>query len=477
MSSTTAESVVLTLLVVTASLSLVPPSTGAEEPLDGPWWWPTQGQWLETDAFTFDDVADPPGMLFFGSESALDGDTLVVSTQVDMFTDVGTCDHYQHGDTGCDWVFVFNRAPKGDWHQTAQLVPQDARLGDTFGYSLAVDEESGVIVVGNPGTNEQSNQIYIFERDQEGAWQETATFEWINPDPPWNTFGRSVAVSGYTVATTGNKETYVIEKIDGVWTQTTVLPGGAGPRGLALEGDVLVNKHNLREPRECPPTGDTKKPRVQIWERTESDWELIHHFNPKKEHGNRSQTSPTRLALSSDGSTLLIGAAVDRRVMGVHTEHCVHLNAPEPIGNVTVNTIFGAAGAVGSAWIYERIGDEWLQTADIPNPTPNQGDATFHSLFGASVSIDGDIALIGAEGDVYNGGPGSGAAFVYKKTDDGWILDAKLRNHDSSPIDEFGSSVAVSGDTLVVGAQTNKPIGTLHVYESMSDWMGRTIVG
>ena len=76
--------------------------------------------------------------------------------------------------------------------------------------------------------------------------------------------------------------------------------------------------------------------------------------------------------------------------------------------------------------------------------------------FGYAVAIDGNTAVIGARNADPNLGDGSidgaGAAYVYIHNGRGWVLDATLAAKDASEGDTFGVSVAISGNTIIVGA-------------------------
>lgn len=68
--------------------------------------------------------------------------------------------------------------------------------------------------------------------------------------------------------------------------------------------------------------------------------------------------------------------------------------------------------------------------------------------FGVSVSISGDTAVIGADFD-----SGHGAAYIYREIDSRWVEEAKLSAGDPQPLDLFGFASSISGDTAVVGAR------------------------
>jgi hypothetical protein len=72
------------------------------------------------------------------------------------------------------------------------------------------------------------------------------------------------------------------------------------------------------------------------------------------------------------------------------------------------------------------------------------------SLYGASVAVSGDTALVGAPGN-----PGdTEAVYVFVKQPAGWVQQAKLAASDGTDSDSFGAAVALDGDTAVIGAQT-----------------------
>jgi hypothetical protein len=98
------------------------------------------------------------------------------------------------------------------------------------------------------------------------------------------------------------------------------------------------------------------------------------------------------------------------------------------------------------------------------------GDAAADDLFGISVAIDGDTVVIGAYGDRLGSGWGAGSAYVFRTTDGGATYDqvAKLTASDAASMDYFGWSVAIYGDTIVVGAnqQYNGGSGSAYVFHT-----------
>ena len=115
--------------------------------------------------------------------------------------------------------------------------------------------------------------------------------------------------------------------------------------------------------------------------------------------------------------------------------------------------IFGAIGAddagemSGSAYIYERINQAWVKKARL---TPFDGVAD--DKFGRTVAIDGNLAIVGSPFHTAVG-TDAGAAYIYRYNGTSWLFEAKIIGPDTAAYDNFGISVAISGDTALIGAR------------------------
>lgn len=108
----------------------------------------------------------------------------------------------------------------------------------------------------------------------------------------------------------------------------------------------------------------------------------------------------------------------------------------------------------GAAYIFEFILGTWVQTAKLESSDIQPGD-----LFGNTVSISGDILLIGAPGDDDHGSR-SGSVYVFEFDGSGWKESAKLNASDAGSTDSFGSSLSVFASTAVIGSARNDENGT-----------------
>lgn len=103
----------------------------------------------------------------------------------------------------------------------------------------------------------------------------------------------------------------------------------------------------------------------------------------------------------------------------------------------------------GAAYVYERANRRWGRQAKL---APQNGDAG--DRFGTSVALDGTAVLVGASADEERGDR-AGAAYVFERTNEGWSQQSKLLAHDGDSDDAFGASVALDTQTgtALVGAR------------------------
>ena len=137
------------------------------------------------------------------------------------------------------------------------------------------------------------------------------------------------------------------------------------------------------------------------------------------------------------------------------TELKLAASDPEAVSNfgrsvaVSGNHLIIGRGApyelsLGAAYIFARNGSTWTQQAKLTN-----SDAAVFDGYGSAVSIDGDWAVVGA-----SGAGSQGKVYVYHRNGSTWTEEAQLVP--SAPgSDLFGTSVSITGNTLVVGTWTS----------------------
>ena len=110
----------------------------------------------------------------------------------------------------------------------------------------------------------------------------------------------------------------------------------------------------------------------------------------------------------------------------------------------------GAGMNSGTAYVYRLDGSKWALEAALTASDAVAGDA---------VAVSDDVVVIGASQHEPTGFR-SGSAYVFRFDGAGWIEEAKLTASDAAAYDQFGRSVAVSGDVIVIGAFSNDDAGT-----------------
>ena len=103
--------------------------------------------------------------------------------------------------------------------------------------------------------------------------------------------------------------------------------------------------------------------------------------------------------------------------------------------------------AQGAAYVYERTGDLFVESQKLL-----ASDGALFDDFGASVAIDGDTLVIAANGATVGNNPAQGAAYVFTRTNGVWTEVQKVTADDGAAFDNFGLSVALEGSTIMVGS-------------------------
>jgi len=188
---------------------------------------------------------EPTSDSLFGYAVSLSGDFAVVGAPHD--DDNG----YESGS-----AYIFERDPNGAWPQAAKLLPHDGEPYNHFGTAVAINGE--VAAIGAPDDNDLGNwsgSAYVFERDPNGNWSEVAKLLPHDGAGFWN-FGTSVAVRNDLILVGADfargrvsysGAAYVFERDpNGVWAETAKLVASDGDNSdyfgtsVALSGDLAL---------------------------------------------------------------------------------------------------------------------------------------------------------------------------------------------------------------------------------------------
>jgi hypothetical protein len=143
------------------------------------------------------------------------------------------------------------------------------------------------------------------------------------------------------------------------------------------------------------------------------------------------------------------------------------------------NTDLDTGRNVGAVYIFKKSGDSWGQVARLI-PEPIQADGRF----GSTLALDGDVLVVGAPYE-YNPGAGnaSGAVYVFTHSKDQWAQAARLSAPDGQPFDLFGSALALNTGNLAIGARSadgtnGRDTGAVYLYHREGqDWVLQARLG
>lgn len=106
----------------------------------------------------------------------------------------------------------------------------------------------------------------------------------------------------------------------------------------------------------------------------------------------------------------------------------------------------------GAVYVYRYDGGGWVEEAKLLASDGLDENAT--TTFGASVALSGDTAIVGATDQLLGGG-GFGAAYIFRHDGEAWVEEDRISNPRED--DQYGGSVAISGDVALVGASGDAP--------------------
>ncbi|ENM5740366.1 FG-GAP repeat protein [Vibrio mimicus] len=398
----------------------------------------------------------------FGSIAlSANGNTLAVGAVYEdsLSTGINGDDSDNSGlEVGAVYVYRFD---DGVWSQQAYVKASNTGTDDRFGRSVALSSDGNTLAVGaededssSTGINgldsdnsaENSGAVYVYRFD--GAWSQQAYVKASNTGAHEH-FGSSVALSsdGNTLAVGAVYENSSSTGINGVESDDSAVKSGA----------------------------------VYVY-RFDSGWSQQAYV--KASNTNTEDRFGRRVALSSDGNTLAVGAenedSSSTGINGVESDN--------------------ASESSGAVYVYRFDGD-WSQQAYVKASNTDAQDLFGHSV---ALSMDGNtlaVAAVGEDspspningGESINASESSGAAYVYR-FDGGWSQQAYVKASNTDAEDLYGESIALSmdGNTLAVSAvgedssshgingygsdNSAEKSGAAYVYRFDGDWSQQAYV-
>lgn len=414
---------------------------------------------------------DVSGEYKFGQSVAISGDFAVMGAP-----------YPNSGASGRVYIAQRGSVP---WFDDPFVTPADGMSGDNFGLAVAVEGDTAVIGANNAYIASTGNfnqgAVYIYERIN-GVWTEGQKLI-ASDGQDGDQFGNAVALDGDTLligawqasygGIFGRGAAYVFTRSNGVWSEQDKLENPTPTqddyfgRAMALEGNTAVVGAPGKDV-----AANVDQGVAFTFTRSGNLWSFEQQIN----HPDPESFNSFGRAVAIEGNTLLIsasGASVgmnanqgkayvfNRTTSWAYDETLTAFDGRDVdfFGNavdIDGNTIAVAAWSdgindEGSVYIFTEVGNSWLLQQKLI-----ASDRAFEEFFGSSVALDGDTILVGAIGSNLNGKADQGAAYVFGRVNSNWTQQQKLLAPDGEEMDSFGY-VALDGDTALVGAPFANP--------------------
>jgi hypothetical protein len=349
----------------------------------------------------------------FGEAVSLSGDTLAVGAPSEDSAGIGTSGNPADNTAmGAGAAYVFVRMGT-TWTQQAYLKASNTGMGDSFGWSVSLSGDTLAV----------------------GAQDEDSAATGVNGDPNDDSAGQAGAV-------------YVFTRRGANWTQEAYLKasntgmGDSFGRSVSLSGDTLAVGAPDEDSAGSDPSDNAvgQAGAVYVFTRANKIW---------------TQQAYLKAPNARMGAIFGWSVSLSRDTLAISS-----VNESSAATGVDGNGADTSATGAGAVYVFVRAGTTWTQQAYLKASNTGAGDS-----FGWSVSLSRDVLAVGAiaEGSAATGidgngadnsAVGAGAVYVFDRTGTTWKQRAYLKASNTGMSDNFGFSVALSGDTLAISAAT-----------------------
>ena len=336
------------------------------------------------------------------------------------------------------------------WSQQYKFVSADPSYADLFGCSVSISgdwamigarrESPGFPITGGMQYHTYAGAVYVFKRTGTSwTYQQRLTASDVQP---YDDFGRSVSIDGdYAIVgapfedpngLNAGGSAYIFYRSGTTWIEQAKLyrtaqstAGAQFGYSVDISGDTVIIGAYRANAQPNPYTFLSATGTAYIYTRSGTSWV----YQAKLNASDRASYDYFGWSVSIDGDYAVVGAILE-----------------DP--NSQTNA--------GSAYVFERSGTIWAEVAKL-----TAYDLQPQDSFGVSVSISGDHIIVGARYQDATGAD-SGAVYVFYRFPTGsWQFVQKLTASDTAAYDNFGYSVAIEGTRIVVGAWREDPNGLI----------------
>jgi hypothetical protein len=341
-----------------------------------------------------------------------------------------------------------HRTLSGPWTQEQKLIASDGAANDVFGISVALDGDTALVgaVLADVNGNNNQGAAYVYGRVGDD-WVEQAKLT-ASDGAANDQFGFSVALDGDTAVVSaplagvdgnaGQGAAWVFTRSGGTWTEQAKLTASDGAAGDQFGISVTIADDTALVGAWFADVGaNTNQGAAWVFTRNGETW--TEQARLVAAEGLPNDRLGYSVALQGD--TALVGAQ--------------HANV-------------GGNANQGAAYVFTRTGTDWIEQTRII-----ASDGAPNDLFGISVTLSGDTAVIGAPSANVGGNAFRGAAYVFVGADSSWVEQAKLIAEDGVAFDQLGWSVELDGNTALVSAPGfNSLEGAAYIFTGAgADWI------
>lgn len=363
-----------------------------------------------------------------------------------------------------------------DWLQIQKVLPSNTPIDNADWFSFSIASEDNILVVGSPYYDNNKGCTYVMEKETE-QWKTVAILSASSPIEG-GFFGASVGISGNKIVVGSIGKAYVFNKPENGWqnmaeSDTIAKPSGTSNSNFGIATAISGNTIAIGAY-----TNDVENGKVYIYEHISTIWTkkavlLVDNLTFDDMFGKTVRISGNIVVVGSNLPTYpneVKGSAYvfEKPENGwVDMTETAKLTSSDLLDNGSLGSsvaicndviLIGAhyasnnQGINGAAYLYQKPEGGWddmTETAKLES-----SDYYEEQFFSKSITLNDTMAVVGAHWNESNGDY-SGAAYVFKKPEDGWSSmteTEKLLPTDGSIRDEFGISVAIAKNTIFVGA-------------------------
>jgi len=312
----------------------------------------------------------------------------------------------------------------------AKLIASDAKASDRFGASVCVDGD--YIAIGakeEDGAGDNAGAVYLFKKEVDNSVTELVKLT-ASDAQDGDMFGSSVSIYGDYIIVGSSKEDEGADNAGAVYVFKRKSDTDIVEISKLTASDAVVDAEFGNS---VSMSGD-----YMIVGAVKQDSKGAAYMFKRNNDDNISEVAKLTASdgLIDDMFGHSVSIAGDYIVVGANGEDSIGADS-------------------GATYMFKRQSDN--NVTEISKLTSQ--DAQAEDMFGSCVSISGDYIVIGADAED-TGGSDAGAAYVFKRqADDNITQVAKLISSDIKPVDNFGNSVSISGNNILVGAKGKDEFG------------------